>query len=164
MKRGGVKISCNDTPRKKFEKTLKKIWKGREKRFIFASAFASRKGRGWRREKKSSLKYWREQNNVASVNRRTTRVVIHETHDPCRNKISEINYYNEEFDPGSGWTLATGLTHASRGAAGSSNTSPATGARVSNTCATNPVPGDNPRKRGLTPHDTSRSHGLDFKS
>ena len=24
-------------------------------------------------------------------------------------------YYNEEFDPGSGWTLATGLTHASRG-------------------------------------------------
>ena len=26
-------------------------------------------------------------------------------------------YYNEEFDPGSGWTLATGLTHASRGAA-----------------------------------------------
>ena len=25
--------------------------------------------------------------------------------------------YNVEFDPGSGWTLATGLTHASRGAA-----------------------------------------------
>ena len=23
--------------------------------------------------------------------------------------------YNGEFDPGSGWTLATGLTHASRG-------------------------------------------------
>ena len=46
MKRGGVKVSCNDTPRKKFEKTLKKIWKGREKRFIFAPAFASRKGRG----------------------------------------------------------------------------------------------------------------------
>ena len=34
---------------------------------------------------------------------------------------SELSYnffYNEEFDPGSGWTLATGLTHASRGAAG----------------------------------------------
>ena len=29
-----------------------------------------------------------------------------------------ISFYNEEFDPGSGWTLATGLTHASRGAAG----------------------------------------------
>ena len=26
-------------------------------------------------------------------------------------------FYNGEFDPGSGWTLATGLTHASRGAA-----------------------------------------------
>ena len=24
-------------------------------------------------------------------------------------------FYNEEFDPGSGWTLAAGLTHASRG-------------------------------------------------
>ena len=28
-----------------------------------------------------------------------------------------IEIYNEEFDPGSGWTLAAGLTHASRGAA-----------------------------------------------
>ena len=27
-------------------------------------------------------------------------------------------FYNEEFDPGSGWTLATGLTHASRGVTG----------------------------------------------
>ena len=26
--------------------------------------------------------------------------------------------YNGEFDPGSGWTLAAGLIHASRGAAG----------------------------------------------
>ena len=31
-------------------------------------------------------------------------------------EIKTINY-NEEFDPGSGWTLAAGLTHASRGAA-----------------------------------------------
>ncbi len=27
------------------------------------------------------------------------------------------NIYNGEFDPGSGWTLAAGLIHASRGAA-----------------------------------------------
>ena len=27
-------------------------------------------------------------------------------------------FYNGEFDPGSGWTLAAGLIHASRGAAG----------------------------------------------
>ena len=27
----------------------------------------------------------------------------------------KIIFYNGEFDPGSGWTLATGLTHASRG-------------------------------------------------
>ena len=30
---------------------------------------------------------------------------------------AKLKRYNEEFDPGSGWTLATGLTHASRGAA-----------------------------------------------
>ena len=31
------------------------------------------------------------------------------------NKSQFINFfYNEEFDPGSGWTLAAGLTHASR--------------------------------------------------
>ena len=43
-------------------------------------------------------------------------------------------YYNEEFDPGSGWTLATGLTHASRGAAMKKACflQAATGARVSN--------------------------------
>ena len=33
-----------------------------------------------------------------------------------RSRILMI-FYNGEFDPGSGWTLATGLTHASRGAA-----------------------------------------------
>ena len=34
--------------------------------------------------------------------------------------ISQIEQfiYNGEFDPGSGWTLAAGLIHASRGAAG----------------------------------------------
>ena len=32
--------------------------------------------------------------------------------------VGKRYYYNEEFDPGSGWTLATGLTHASRGASG----------------------------------------------
>ena len=33
-------------------------------------------------------------------------------------KLVHKIFYNEEFDPGSGWTLATGLTHASRGASG----------------------------------------------
>ena len=35
-----------------------------------------------------------------------------------KQKTNKYHIYNEEFDPGSGWTLATGLTHASRGAAG----------------------------------------------
>ena len=35
----------------------------------------------------------------------------------ARDMVIKRYFYNEEFDPGSGWTLATGLTHASRGAA-----------------------------------------------
>ena len=33
-------------------------------------------------------------------------------------QYSTFYNYNEEFDPGSGWTLAAGLTHASRGVTG----------------------------------------------
>ena len=51
----GAKSRCYDATRKKFEKTLKKIWKGREKRFIFASAFATRNGGSEDEKKKSSL-------------------------------------------------------------------------------------------------------------
>ena len=69
------------------------------------------------------------------------------------------NLYNEEFDPGSGWTLATGLTHASRGAARCSNTLVATGARVSNAYATYLSEGNNPAKVGLIPHKTGVPHG-----
>lgn len=47
MKRGGVKVSCNDTPRKKkFEKTLKKIWKGREKVLSLQPLSSREKGEG----------------------------------------------------------------------------------------------------------------------
>ena len=69
------------------------------------------------------------------------------------------NLNNEEFDPGSGWTLATGLTHASRGAARCSNTLVATGARVSNAYATYLSEGNNPAKVGLIPHKTGVPHG-----
>ena len=41
---------------------------------------------------------------------------ISESRESLVKNIKDI-FYNEEFDPGSGWTLATGLTHASRGAA-----------------------------------------------
>ena len=34
-----------------------------------------------------------------------------------KQKQTEHKYDSGEFDPGSGWTLAIGLTHASRGAA-----------------------------------------------
>ena len=72
--------------------------------------------------------------------------------------INNIN--NGEFDPGSGWTLATGLTHASRGAAMCSNTKLATGARVSNAYATYPQQKNNPAKVGLILHKTGTPHGV----
>ena len=80
-----------------------------------------------------------------------------------RSKQFRYNIYNEEFDPGSGWTLAAGLTHASRGAAGCSNTLPATGARVRNAWATCPLQEDKPWKRGLILHSIFERHLLDIK-
>ena len=71
-----------------------------------------------------------------------------------------IKIYNEEFDPGSGWTLAAGLTHASRGAACSNFRvwMTATGARVRNAWATCPFQGDNRWKRRLIPHGINFRH------
>ena len=67
-------------------------------------------------------------------------------------------FYNEEFDPGSGWTLATGLTHASRGAALGSNTEMATGARVRNAYPTFPLLLDSLPKGRLIQDGVSNSH------
>ena len=58
--------------------------------------------------------------------------------------------YDEEFDPGSGWTLAAGLTHASRGVEGACSFE--TGARVRNAYAIYLVQGNSPEKFGLMPH------------
>ena len=44
---------------KNFEKSCRKIWRGMRKVFIFAPAFAPKKGRGSRRSKNSSLRYWK---------------------------------------------------------------------------------------------------------
>ena len=54
--------------------------------------------------------------SIPKVDKSTFRIIIHEWAKKQR-KTKTLRYYNEEFDPGSGWTLATGLTHASRGAA-----------------------------------------------
>jgi predicted mannosyl-3-phosphoglycerate phosphatase (HAD superfamily) len=71
--------------------------------------------------------------------------------------------YNGEFDPGSGWTLAAGLIHASRGAARSSNILVATGKRVRNTYTTFLSVGDSPEKFGLIPHNILMKHFVDIK-
>ena len=70
---------------------------------------------------------------------------------------SEVNFewvrqtYNGEFDPGSGWTLAGGLTHASRAVFVFRDRE--SGVRVSNTCATCLYLGDSLSKGRLILHN-----------
>ena len=76
-------------------------------------------------------------------------------------KVIIKKLYNGEFDPGSGWTLATGLTHASRGVTSGRACSSrmTTGARVSNAYPTWPIPRDSPSKGGLMPDGVRCPHG-----
>ena len=54
--------------------------------------------------------------NYFFLNRREILQTDNLSCDPCLDCQAIIEkLYNGEFDPGSGWTLATGLTHASRG-------------------------------------------------
>jgi hypothetical protein len=72
-----------------------------------------------------------------------------------------VIFFDGEFDPGSGRTLAACLTHASRTerpACGYSS-----GERVSNTWATCPQLWDNSRKRVLIPDIDISSHGVLLK-
>ena len=70
---------------------------------------------------------------------------------------SEVNFewvrqtYNGEFDPGSGWTLAGGLTHASRAVLFLRKWE--SGVRVRNTCATCLYLGDSLSKGRLILHN-----------
>ena len=64
---------------------------------------------------------------------------------------TRIIFYNGEFDPGSGRTLAAGLIHASR--TGWSSNTLVSGARVRNAYATYLLLGDSPKKFGLIPHN-----------
>ena len=66
-------------------------------------------------------------------------------------------FYNGEFDPGSGWTLAAGLIHASlRG-------SNITGGRVRNAYTTYLSLGDSFWKQEIIPHKIAEWHHLVIK-
>ena len=134
------------TRKKTFQFFFWKIWQ-LKKVLIFAAAI----------EKKAKV-LWKIYISTSS-----TSIIINTVNNLKINTNSEHrdinNLNNEEFDPGSGWTLATGLTHASRGAARCSNTLVATGARVSNAYATYLSEGNNPAKVGLIPHKTGVPHG-----
>ena len=86
-----------------------------------------------------------------------------------RSSFSEVRFNTIywEFDPGSGWTLAACLTHASRTELFwlrlRPNDSEFSGGRVSNAWVTCLQEGDNILKRMLIPHDISESHDFDIK-
>ena len=75
---------------------------------------------------------------------------------------------NWEFDPGSGWTLAACLTHASRAELfqGSFRMELKwlSGGRVSNAWVTCLIQGDNSRKRLLIPHKRTVLHSTVWKT
>ena len=81
----------------------------------------------------------------------------------------EISILTWEFDPGSGWTLAACLTHASRTSLVGripSGWRPAlaSGGRVSNAWGTCLIPGDTSRKRLLIPHKRTVWHHTVWKT
>ena len=151
----------NEVLKKKFEKKMQKDLEGRIKSAYLCIRFRSQNGAGQRTKKKEFFKDIERLKQTASA---SPREEIQWKQRLGKGKRFWKFLYYEEFDPGSGWTLATGLTHASRGASDCSNTMPATGARVSNAYATYPIQGNSPWKRGLTPHETISRHLVVVKS
>ena len=61
----------------------------------------------------SNSDVWNKEKKVRWIARFTD--VRNSSNNTGQKFISVRTIYDEEFDPGSGWTLAAGLTHASRG-------------------------------------------------
>ena len=76
----------------------------------------------------------------------------------------KIKTYNGEFDPGSGWTLAAGLTHASRTVTEKACFLLTSGERVRNAYATYLFLRNSPEKFGLIPYNNIHSHVWIFKA
>ena len=105
-----------------YQKSRKNIWKkfgGKEKMSTFA---IPNEKRAHRRLSLAREVHWKDWGKVqeASTEKNTIyreALILLKELRSVSDKLRVILLYNEEFDPGSGWTLAAGLTHASRGAA-----------------------------------------------
>ena len=82
----------------------------------------------------------------------------------CSKLLQFLKNNNEEFDPGSGWTLAAGFIHASRGVTGSACTPLTTGERVRNAYATYLLQGDSQKKFWIISHMIILLHGIMMKT
>ena len=112
-------------PRSQWKENIETITIGKTKSSTGANASACPYGREsgevssqFLIQQSSISDYYPEGQSISEVtcegnNKQELSCRIHFFRKEEKNKINN----NEEFDPGSGWTLATGLTHASRGAA-----------------------------------------------
>ena len=95
--------------------------------------------------------------------------ILKDSKKGSQSNLVRIKTFIWEFDPGSGWTLAACLTHASRtetlrcGDFGQSLWC-FSGGRVSNAWVTWPTLGDNSWKRLLIPHKRTVSHDTVWKT
>ena len=99
--------------KKKEKKRLKKVCFERNFVVIFAAALEENKKSERAGIKKNEQVHW----DIEST-KRTSQAPnqFSESLNEGLRKFKTFYNYNEEFDPGSGWTLAGGLTHASRAA------------------------------------------------
>ena len=133
--KGARRASCSGFwPLKNFfEKKLRKNLVVKKKPLTFANAFANKRKLEnkeivlWKTLDKQTkcstssshviyIMYIRDEVIKPSIWLNNQEIFGHLNRGKSTRKSKKI-FYNEEFDPGSGWTLATGLTHASRGAA-----------------------------------------------
>ncbi len=93
---------------------------------------------------KRTRDHWHTNNNQKSKEKLKRQITLFESYKGYK-------HYNGEFDPGSGWTLAGGLTHASRAVFLLRKRE--SGVRVRNTCATCLYLGNSLPKGRLIPHN-----------
>ena len=102
-------------------KVWKHLYEDRVKRNEPSEAFTCPLGRRWKPEQyyqKTWLSDKRTETDITNEGYKVQGIIIIFNFLLFYFFTFETLFYNGEFDPGSGWTLATGLTHASRGETG----------------------------------------------
>ena len=159
-----------------FENKLKKLWK----KFLTNAKHFDRINKLSQESKTKNIDNWTVRNlerfwesiRTLQWKLKTFKTVNSDSiwmNELAKFNLTEINFLTWEFDPGSGWTLAACLTHASRTKHFIWFPSGLiilwlSGGRVSNAWVTCLVQGDNSWKRLLIPHKRTASHDAVWKT